>query len=595
MGRQKKARVVPIDTSNVTPATVTAETYPEAVPKAEDGTIATEGAVSLAQVRRIGAVTANAAARNKRVAKTVARKQNGESDVSWNEDDAIQLFDSITQAFASPGLYAHISQIQPEMIQYPPVRLQGFANSPAFYDYILRNIHRASGPAKYEVTFKDSSTKQFRGTGHITMPNTLDDPSLNQARGAAPMNQPPGYPPPYGAYPPPQGYGQPQGYGAPYAPPQYPQPYQPQAPAPLAAPTPVPVPAPVQQAAPAPQPAPQPQYAPPPQPAQSSPLAGIMDPALAGALGNILNEIRTLQGSNQQTQLQAAQALGALDEFKRLEATRALYGQQAAPQGVGQPAAWAPTPPAQAQPPNPYYPPQPPPPPPQSAQMILVHATDHQGRGLYDNAGRPFLVPQQPEPQQPQAVAPQVPPPPQQGVGAVPPPPQYRPQAAAPAAGGFGDIAGLATMIAGAVSSLESIKRAVGATPAAAGGEEEEEEPAPMVPADPPPYITTRLGFNDNSPVLVTRADGTVNALGSVLGNVGQIPDLLHRVANGIAAIGRQTDHLNQARPITAHVVEQQRGLPVGVAAPPPPPPQPPPGASFIPNISSLRPPGSPG
>ena len=592
MGREKKAKVVPIDTTDVTPATVTQELYPAAVPKAADGTVSPEGVVSLAQVQKIGAVTANAAARNKRVAKTVARKMAGESDVNWNEDDAIQLFDAITQAFPSPGLYAHISQVQPEMINYAPVKLQGIPNSPAFYDYILRNVHRANGPAKYEIAFKDAFTKQFRGTGHITMPNTLDDPSL--ARGNT-MNQ--GYPPP----PPPYGHPQqpgypplPQGYGQPYAPQPY-SPYPPQSAPPAPAPPP-------QAPAPAPAPAPQQsqfapqqyQQHPPPQASATSTLQGITDPGLVGALGNILNEIRGLQSQNQQTQLQAAQALGALEEFKRLEATRALYPQAPpaaappAPQGVGQPGWGAPPPPPgygppqyAAPPPPPGYGPQAPPPPgygppqyvpqPPPQPPPMQQAYDQYGRPMFDQYNRPIFIPA-PSPPPQQRV---------QGVGAPPPPPAPTQQPTP----GPGDFSGYATMITGLMKSVESIKQAVGVGSGAVQLDDDD-DPAPMIPTDEP-FTTTRLGFSDNPPVIVTRKDGSVDTLGTVLGNVGQIPSLLHNVANGIAAVNRQANQMSQPRTLPAHgmVVEQPALQQAHGAAPPPPPQQ----QSFMPSIESLQ------
>jgi hypothetical protein len=590
MGRQKKPKVVPVDTSNVTPASMTQEIYTPETPTNADGTVAVEAIITPAQAQRIGAVTAGAVARNKRVAKTVARKAAGERDVNWNETDVMALFDMVTQLYPSPSLYAHITQVHPDTFTYPPVKLQGIASSPAFYDYLLRNVHRASGPAKYEIEFKDSTNKQFRGTGHIMMPNTLDDPSL---RGAAPMNQPPGYPPsPYypPGYPQPQAYGQ-QPYGAqPYAPYQAPQPVAPSPPQAMQAP-PAPAPQPPPQA-----PSPQ-QY--PPQPAAA--LQGVMDPALVGALGGILNEIRNMQMQNQQRDLQNAHVLGALDEFKRLEATRA-YGQP--PPQPPQP--YAPSPPQQQQ----AAPPPPQPPPhglgqpgpsygaygqpfpqqapgypqyPQQSPPPMQQAFDGQGRPMFDSYGRAVYIPMQPQfqPQQQQQ--------PPRGFGAVPPPPPAPPAPAAAATNGFGDLAGLAGMIAGAVKSLESIKSAVGVGTPGGGDPEEEEDPAAaMVPRDEP-FITTRLGFTDNPPVLVTHKDGSVNALGTILGNVGQIPDLFHKIADGIANVQVQANRLGQTRPINAHgvVVEQQhhqRQLP---ASPPPPPPPAP--ISITPSIDSLR------
>lgn len=557
MGRQKKAKVVPIDTANVTPASVAAEIYPPGVPLAPDGTVAAEASVSLAQIRKAGAATPGAAAANTRKAKIIARKQNGETHVSWGTDDAIELFDMITEAFPSSGLYAQITQLESGM-QYPPVRLQGFPNSPAFYDHLLRNVHRSSGPAKYEVAYKDVNSKLFRGKGHVLMPSTLEDPSFNRGNN---MNQAP--PPYYGQQPPSQGYAPlpaqaypPQPY-APYPPPQQAAPQPP-------TPAPAPTPPPVQQ---------QPQYQPAP-PQQFN----LNDPAYAGPLGQILLEIRNLQGQNQQTALQAAAALGALEEFKRLEATRAMYPQQPSaqpqmqqpppppPQGVGAP--WA-SPVQQPQYQQPVYQqPQPP-------QQQFVQATDQFGRPVVDSTGRPIFIPvpqqQQQQYQQPRGFA--GPPPPAPTTAAAASPPQ--------------DFAAMANNVSTMMRSLDMIRTAVGGGNPIVGDEEEDDAAAAAALVRPDdPFITTKLGFGEEPPVLVTNKDGSINTLGTVMGNLSQIPGILNKVASGIAAVNQQTQRMQHGRPITAqgHVVEHRQQLP----PPPPPPPPQQQGVSFMPNLDSF-------
>ena len=545
MGRQKKARVAPIDTSNVTPATVASDIYPEGVPKNGDGTVADAGMISVSQAQRIGALTPEAAEKNKRMARTVARKRNGEADVAWGESDAIQLFDHMLLTYPGAQIVAYVSQVSPNQFQYPPVRISGIRDSAAFYDHILKTIHRAQEAAKYEVAFKDSFTKQFKGTGHVTMPNTLNDPSL---QGGAAVNQPPGYPPPpppYPYYPPQQPYGpQPVAPYAPYPPPQAPP-----------------------QAAPA-QPPPQ-------QPPQSLPP----DPALSGALGAIMQELQSMQQQNQMRDMQVAGVLGAVNEFKRMQATQALYGQAPAPQQQAAPPPPPPPPQASPQQQAPWVThTQAPPPPP---QQQVVQAVNQFGRPVLDAYGRPVYVPAPPtstySPYQQQQSQPQQrgfagPPPP-------PPPPQVQPQQQM---GGFGDMERMANTLSSALRGIESIRQAVGAG-GAPTGEDDDDATSAMTTAAmavTSPYTTTKIGFNDDAPVLVTREEGGIDALGTFLGNIDKMPKVLHGLADGITAIARASTQVQQTRPIQAQVVVEQpqrQSLPPvqpqRQAAPPPPAP----------------------
>jgi hypothetical protein len=223
-----------------------------------------------------------------------------------------------------------------------------------------------------------------------------------------------------------------------------------------------------------------------------------------------------------------------------------------------------------------------------------VQAFDQYRRPMFDQYGQPVLIPA-PQPVQ----APQ-----QRGVGAMPPPPPPpQQQVVAP-------VNELVNTIKGMVSSVDAIKSVLGV----GLPEEEEEEPNSMIPGAPPapesPLVTTSLGLSPDSPVMVTRKkDGTIDWASTALGNAGQLPKLLHGVANGLAQINQQTNRINQQRPITAQgvampmpqhhrllpeqpVQHQQPPVPQQqqFAPPPPPPPPPPPQrSSFVPSVNSLR------
>jgi hypothetical protein len=526
MGRPKSNRnVVPIDTSNVTPGSIAGDIFPEGTPTEDDGTVMAEASISIPRARKIGAITPAAAAKNRRVAKVTAKKQNGEKNVEWGEDNAIDLFDMVVQTYPSSGLYAYISQIHPENIEYTPVRLNAFQHSAALYDHILKYIHKAHGQATYEVKYKDAISKQYRATGRVTLPDTTNDLSLRDQSFA-----PPGYPQPPSPYGYPPGYPQPSfaygnnggggGAGAGYVPvhsvqtPQPPQQVQPQ---PIQAP-------PVHQQAP-------------PQ---------ISDPAITAVLTQIMSELKTLQQGHQVSQMQAAAALGALEEFKR-----SGYQQ---PQTMQAP----PPTPAPQQQPQTFQPP----PPPQWREDQL-----------FDRFGRPVPMPYQN----------------QRGVGQVqpqqqpPPPPPPAPAQQQP---------DMVHQITGMMHTIESLKKAV------MGGSldevaDEVETPDALAIVKPPPFVSTKLGTNDNSPVMVTREDGQIDWTATMMGNLPLLPDFLNRAASGISSIQQQVSRAQHTRPIMAQGVsypqqQPQRAFPQPVQQPVQPQAPPPPPPSFIPDLNTL-------
>ena len=597
MGRKKTAAVVSIDTSDVTPATVVQETFPAGIPVNPDGTVASQAEVTPAQIQRIGAVNAESAKTNRKQAKMIARKQAGEN-VRFDTDDPMELFDLVSQMFPSSGMYIYINEIHPEQIQFQPVRADSFRTSAALYDHLLKVIHKTKESAKYEIIFKDSFNKQHRAKGTIQMPNTLNDPSVMGNN----MNQPPpGYPPPppYGyppGYVPPQGYPPqpgylPQGYYSqgqpqPYAPqPSYVQPYTPQ-PQQQQQPSPAPAPAPVQVAPPTP---------PQPQPPQQSYGGPPQQPPTDPLLLQILQRLDTQQQQNTGLQMQLAGALGAVEEFKRLQATQQMYPQQPPQPQYAAPAPQAPQPPPQPQAAPPPQAPgwnafgQPIPygqPIPWQAPMPAAPPPE----AIFDRTGRFLGYMPMPQPTQQPAQQPQQP---QRGVGAMPqipppPPPPQTPQSQADS---------LVNTVLGMRHTLDSINAAL--SPVTGAGDDDDDTPAAaMVPVKPPPVTITPLGIGSDPWVMATRDDGKLDTLGTILGNLGQLPKLLHTTADGLARLSQQTKTIQHNRPINAvgHVVEQpvqqQRALPQAQPQQqiPPPPPPPPQQGNFMPNFDALVP-----
>jgi len=355
---------------------VTAAAYPDGVPKNEDGSIVSEADVPVEQARKIGAVTPESAQYNRDTARKVHRKQQGEADVRWGELDALHVFDSVKMTFSPTNIYIYIARTDPEPFDYRPFPMTAVKNGAEFYDYVLRNVHKSSGPSKYVVRFKESNGSE-RGRGYLRMPDTLKEAGGEMSQQQPPPNFPPinlpygpqphygqqypqqqygygGYPPPqqYGGYPPPQlpppGYGYQQQPPPGYFPPQYPQQPPPQQPPPPQAAPAAPPPAappppqapPVAQAASAPEPQQQQPQAsqyqqpqPPPQQAQQYQQPQYQpqymgappqqqpppqrDEGLWAATATTYQELKDTQNMIRQNQLQLERALGELTEMKR--------------------------------------------------------------------------------------------------------------------------------------------------------------------------------------------------------------------------------------------------------------------------------------
>jgi hypothetical protein len=496
--KSKQVRVASNDDIDIEVGDVTNRVYPEGVPQAPDGQVADEGSIPVEQARQIGAVTAGAAAMNKRVARQIDKASKGEP-VSWNEDDPLQLFDNIRAAWPSLSIRIFIKATDSDET-YPPVLMGSFKTNADFYDYLLKNVHRNKKSTKYEITFKAGGNYSNRGKGFIILPDMSEE-----VHAATPPTQQQWNP--YtqrwelvqAAPPPPVGYGAPPpAFNTPYGYSQQP----PQQPVPQASsPTPNvhihnPPPQPQQ-----PQPVQQPQVIP-------APIPPSMDPNIASWMQ------AQIEGQNA-LRLQLAEALGAIRDRQA----------NPPPPPVQQPAVAA----VPVAPPGYRLVPEAPPAsyqPPPGYRLVPEAAPTPQGVGA-------------PPP------SPQMPPPP-------PPPPV---QAAPRAPGPLGiDIAS----VVGAIQGLEQLRKVVNyGQPAAqhAAPEEEEEDIVPVPVQAPPPVTTTPLGSGENPMVYVTNPDGSINTAGMVMGNLHKVPEFLQKIAQGVASINKNIDEAAARRPIQAQAI----------------------------------------
>ena len=510
MPARKKRPVVhmPPDEGNIQPSDVTERTYPEGTPQDDDGAVAASAQVEIKRVRKVGALTADAARQNKITAVTLDRKSKGES-VSWNNTDLLTAFDSIKTAFPTAVLI--VTNLSTGA-SYKPVTASSFRTVEQLYMY-LETIHKGQPQTVYEVVFKESGNWQIRAKCKITMPDSLSEPSVMHAQ---PQQQQQPYPWQLPAAP--QQY-MPPGYGgipmqsSPYA-------------APAAAP-PQPPPAPTMAA--------QPQIVIPPG----------TDPTLAAA-------IQALRDQNTSMQVQMAAMLGAHEESKRMLAQHQYAQAQApqpipVPQGVGAP----PAAPGAA---NPSVFPVG-----QLRPGMMMLGYDLAGQPVFGfPGGLPGQLGQPPAPMQ--AAAPPPPPPP-------PPPPQQ----ASPASNGFvgaipprsanpfEQMTDWVTQAAATVQTMHKARKMLDnafPTGAQVAEPDDEEVPPPEPPSPRSPFAVTKIGEGPDPMVLLTDDEGKIDVGATVTGNLTKIPQFLHGIADGLQRINGSLNQIERSRPIVTQAHE---------------------------------------
>lgn len=148
--------------------------------------LAPDGVIDPEDLKREGAWNEEAVVNNRRQAASVAQKRAGKPGISWGFSHACELFDAITEVHASSTMY-----IQVERVTGPVQGLSWYLsgeprNGAELYQQISAQCHKRSDEAKYKVTFKDRTAKNYRGVGWLTLPSTLGAESIPAALAAPP-------------------------------------------------------------------------------------------------------------------------------------------------------------------------------------------------------------------------------------------------------------------------------------------------------------------------------------------------------------------------------------------------------------------------
>lgn len=171
------------------------------------------------KIRAIGAVDAESVRENRRLNDLVDKKRGNVKGVPFNAGDLLTKYETLIKFWPVNTIDISVKRLTGQPVQH---MITSRPRSGVELYEAIKAIHGQCEEAKYELKFFDNNSKEFRGNGQITMPDT---------RAATPQQgQPMQYPynpfaPPGAPIPP----GYPPGYAVPYpypVPPGYPQPPQ---------------------------------------------------------------------------------------------------------------------------------------------------------------------------------------------------------------------------------------------------------------------------------------------------------------------------------------------------------------------------------
>lgn len=155
------------------------------------------------RIRKLGAVDSDSVIENRRLEGIVGKKRANKKNVAFNAGDLLTKYETLIKFWPPNTLDISVKRLTGSPVQQL-ITSRPRSGSELFD--ALRAVHGQHEEAKYEIKFFDNNSKEFRGNGNITMPDSRPAPQQGQPMQYPPPGYPPGYPPPYGhqPYPPPQ-------------------------------------------------------------------------------------------------------------------------------------------------------------------------------------------------------------------------------------------------------------------------------------------------------------------------------------------------------------------------------------------------------
>lgn len=144
------------------------------------------------KIREVGAVDAESVRENRRLEAIVSKKRANMPNVSFNTGDVISTYDTILKVWPANTIEISVRRLTGTAIQHV---ITSRPRSGAELYEALRSVHGPHEEADYEIKFLDSSRKEWRGKGKITMPDARPPAQQGQPMSYQYPYVPPGYPP----------------------------------------------------------------------------------------------------------------------------------------------------------------------------------------------------------------------------------------------------------------------------------------------------------------------------------------------------------------------------------------------------------------
>ena len=122
-----------------------------------------------AKIREIGAVDAESVRENRRLADIVGKKRANIKDVPFNVGDLLTKYETLIKFWPVNTLDISVKRLTGSPIEHV---ITSRPRSAAELFEALKAVHGQHEEAKYAIKIFDNNTKEFRGNGQITLPDT---------------------------------------------------------------------------------------------------------------------------------------------------------------------------------------------------------------------------------------------------------------------------------------------------------------------------------------------------------------------------------------------------------------------------------------
>src|ERR1700733_322604 len=125
------------------------------------------------KVREAGALDLESIRANRRNLETIKRKEGGETRLPFGDPNVCMKYENVITTWPLNTIAIVVNRLTGTPAQYH-ITTQP-KNGIELYNE-LKTLHGRREETTYELLFRDSYKKEYRGSGRITLPSTLDEP-----------------------------------------------------------------------------------------------------------------------------------------------------------------------------------------------------------------------------------------------------------------------------------------------------------------------------------------------------------------------------------------------------------------------------------